>query len=146
MADSLEEIKAGKLRDGVPDIRWTTEYAQLVRALLELLCRDRHDVGFLDRDVPDRRRAHHGPAHEVHGPGPHRLRLGLGLVRLAAVADRAFWRFQIPEELRKKYGYPELTRRAKRKILGLNSARLYGIKASGHRASTSRCRRTMSRG
>jgi hypothetical protein len=41
----------------------------------------------------------------------------------------ALWRFQIPEELRQKYGYPELTERTKRKILGLNSARLYGIKA-----------------
>jgi hypothetical protein len=30
--------------------------------------------------------------------------------------------------MRKKYGYPELTIDAKRKILGLNSARLYGIK------------------
>jgi hypothetical protein len=41
----------------------------------------------------------------------------------------ALWRFQIPEELRKKYRYPELTERAKRKILGLTSAKLYGIKA-----------------
>ena len=41
----------------------------------------------------------------------------------------ALWRFQIPEELREKYGYPELTERAKRKILGLTSAKLYGIKA-----------------
>src|SRR5260370_40467780 len=40
----------------------------------------------------------------------------------------ALWRFQIPEELRKKYGYPELTDDAKRKILGLNSAKLNGIK------------------
>ena len=39
----------------------------------------------------------------------------------------AFWRFQIPEEMRNKYGYPELTLEAKRKILGLNSANLYGI-------------------
>ena len=39
----------------------------------------------------------------------------------------ALWRFQIPEEMRKKWGYPELTERAKRKILGLNSAKLYGI-------------------
>jgi hypothetical protein len=39
----------------------------------------------------------------------------------------AMWRFQIPEDLRKKYGYPELTEEAKRKILGLNSAKLYGI-------------------
>jgi hypothetical protein len=40
----------------------------------------------------------------------------------------AFWRFQIPAELRKEYGYPELTQDAKRKISGLNSAKLYGIK------------------
>jgi hypothetical protein len=44
----------------------------------------------------------------------------------------AMWRFQIPEELRKKYGYPELTEEAKRKILGLNSARLYGLDTSGN--------------
>jgi hypothetical protein len=41
----------------------------------------------------------------------------------------ALWRFQIPEALRAKYGYPELTETAKRKILGLNSAKLYGIRA-----------------
>jgi hypothetical protein len=40
----------------------------------------------------------------------------------------ALWRFQIPAAMREKYGYPELTETAKRKILGLNSARLYGIK------------------
>ena len=39
----------------------------------------------------------------------------------------ALWRFQIPEEMREQYNYPELTDRAKRKILGLNSARLYHI-------------------
>ena len=39
----------------------------------------------------------------------------------------ALWRFRIPEALRARFGYPELTDRAKRKILGLNSARLYGI-------------------
>jgi hypothetical protein len=39
----------------------------------------------------------------------------------------ALWRFQIPEELRDRYGYPALTDDDKRKILGLNSARLYGI-------------------
>jgi hypothetical protein len=37
------------------------------------------------------------------------------------------WRFQIPQELQRKYGYPQFTAEHKRKILGLNSARLYGI-------------------
>ena len=39
----------------------------------------------------------------------------------------ALWRFQIPEDMRRRYGYPELTPDIKRKILGLNSAKLYGI-------------------
>src|SRR5712692_7670569 len=40
----------------------------------------------------------------------------------------AMWRFQIPDSIRQKYAYPQLTETAKRKILGLNNARLYGIK------------------
>ena len=39
----------------------------------------------------------------------------------------ALWRFQIPEEMCRRYGYPRLTPQIKRKILGLNSARLYGL-------------------
>jgi hypothetical protein len=42
----------------------------------------------------------------------------------------ALWRFQIPEKIRSKWAYPELTEEAKRKILGLNSARLYGLTSS----------------
>jgi len=39
----------------------------------------------------------------------------------------AFWRFQIPDAMRDRYGYPALTETTKRQILGLNSARLYGL-------------------
>jgi predicted TIM-barrel fold metal-dependent hydrolase len=39
----------------------------------------------------------------------------------------ALWRFQIPEQIREEWNYPPLTPAAKRKILGLNSARLYGL-------------------
>ena len=42
----------------------------------------------------------------------------------------AFWRFQIPEDLRRQYGYPELSDDIKRKILGLNGAKLYGLNAA----------------
>ena len=38
----------------------------------------------------------------------------------------AFWRFQMPEALQQKWGYPEITDADKENILGLNSARLYG--------------------
>jgi hypothetical protein len=35
--------------------------------------------------------------------------------------------FHITEEFQDRYGYPALTKQAKRKILGLNAARLYRI-------------------
>jgi hypothetical protein len=40
----------------------------------------------------------------------------------------AFWRFQIPDQLREKFGYPELDQRAKLRIPGLNAAKLYELK------------------
>jgi len=52
----------------------------------------------------------------------------------------ALWRFQIPEDIRSRYAYPELTERAKRKIFGLNNARLYGIKnVDGRLTPAPRC-------
>ena len=39
----------------------------------------------------------------------------------------AFRAFQIPSDMRDRFGYPELTTRVKEKILGWNAARLYGI-------------------
>lgn len=39
----------------------------------------------------------------------------------------ALWRFQIPEAIREKWDYPELTEEAKRHILGLNAARIYEL-------------------
>jgi predicted TIM-barrel fold metal-dependent hydrolase len=45
----------------------------------------------------------------------------------AQPAIDAFRAFQIPAELRDRYGYPELTADVKAKILGRNAARIYGI-------------------
>jgi uncharacterized protein len=45
----------------------------------------------------------------------------------------ALWRFQMPERIAEKWDYPEVTHTAKRKILGLNSARLYGLPAATFR-------------
>jgi uncharacterized protein len=42
-------------------------------------------------------------------------------------ALKAFWEFEIPEDLQQGYGYPALTEQAKRKILGENLLRLHGI-------------------
>jgi uncharacterized protein len=45
----------------------------------------------------------------------------------------ALWRFQIPESIADKWNYPQLTHGAKRKILGLNSGRLYGLPVAAFR-------------
>jgi predicted TIM-barrel fold metal-dependent hydrolase len=39
----------------------------------------------------------------------------------------AFWRSRIPDDIRDRWGYPQLTEGAKRAILGGNSARLYKL-------------------
>src|SRR5262249_44266323 len=56
--------------------------------------------------------------------------LFLGTPQMPLAAFRAF---QIPPELREKHGYPELTPAVKRKILGLNAAKLLGVDPSAKR-------------
>jgi hypothetical protein len=43
---------------------------------------------------------------------------------------QAFRAFRIADEFREKYGYPELTPAIRRKIFGLNAARVYGVDAA----------------
>ena len=45
----------------------------------------------------------------------------------------AFRRFQIPEALQERHGYPPLTRALKAKVFGLNSARVFGVDATAKR-------------
>jgi predicted TIM-barrel fold metal-dependent hydrolase len=40
---------------------------------------------------------------------------------------KAFMDLEMPEDLRVGYGYPQITREDKRKILGLNFARIMGV-------------------
>ena len=47
----------------------------------------------------------------------------------------AFKVLQIPESMQQTYGYPKLTNAIKRRILGLNAARLYGLKKREDRCS-----------
>jgi hypothetical protein len=57
----------------------------------------------------------------------------------------SFLQFQISQDLQARYGYPALTMERKRKILGLNAARIYGISPTAMRcavdASTLEARR-----
>ena len=45
----------------------------------------------------------------------------------------AFRRFEIPEQLRERHGYPALTRELKTKVFGLNAARVFGIDPAAKR-------------
>ncbi|PYI89789.1 MAG: hypothetical protein DME26_00250 [Verrucomicrobia bacterium] len=129
MADMLEEVTAGKLREGVPNISWTTEYAQLVRDRPN--CYAEIGTTWASSVVTFPTIAAHILGQLMKFMGEDRIVFGSDSVWYGSPQWQieALWRFQIPEEMRKKYGYPELTERAKRKILGLTSAKLYGIRA-----------------
>ncbi len=131
MYDALQEVKSGKLRGGVPDISWTTEYAQLVAPFPNTYA----EIGttWASSIVTFPTVAAHILGQLMKFMGPDRIVFGSDSVWYGSPQWQidAFWRFQIPEALRKQYGYPELTQEAKRKILGLNSAKLYGIDTSG---------------
>jgi predicted TIM-barrel fold metal-dependent hydrolase len=44
------------------------------------------------------------------------------------------WNFKLPADIVEERGYPQLTKQAKRKILGENLARLHGIDVDAKRA------------
>jgi predicted TIM-barrel fold metal-dependent hydrolase len=126
--DSLQEVKSGKLREGVPDISWTTEYALLAAPFRNIYA----EIGttWASSVITFPTVAAHIMGQLMKFMGPDRIVFGSDSVWYGSPQWQidAFWRFQIPEEMRKQYGYPELTQDAKRKILGLNSAKLYGLK------------------
>ncbi|MCI0460063.1 MAG: amidohydrolase [Gemmataceae bacterium] len=127
LADTLAEVQAGKLRGGVPNIRWTTEYAQLVGGLPN--CYAEIGTTWASSVVTFPTIAAHIMGQLMKFMGEDRIVFGSDSVWYGSPQWQieALWRFQIPEALRAKYGYPELTEAAKRKILGLTSAKLYGI-------------------
>jgi hypothetical protein len=127
LADTLADVKAGKLKGDVPNISWTTEYAQLVRDLPN--CYAEIGTTWASSVVTFPTIAAHILGQLMKFMGEDRIVFGSDSVWYGSPQWQieALWRFQIPEELRARYGYPELTEQAKRKILGLTSARLYGI-------------------
>jgi predicted TIM-barrel fold metal-dependent hydrolase len=131
MHASLEEIRSGRLRNGVPDISWTTEYAELVAPYPN--CYAEIGTTWASSIVTFPTVAAHIMGQLMKYLGPDRIVFGSDAVWYGSPQWQidAFWRFQIPEEMRERYGYPEITVEDKRKILGLNSARLYGITATG---------------
>lgn len=128
MYDAWQQARGTQLREGVPDISWTTEYAVLCRDLPNTYA----EIGttWASSIVTFPTLAAHLLGQLLKFMGPDRIVFGSDSVWWGSPQWQieALWRFQIPEEMRRRYGYPELTDEVKRKILGLNSARLYGIR------------------
>ena len=118
------------LREGVPDIRWTTRFAQLSRNLNNVYA----EVGstFASTIITFPTVWAHIVGQLLQNMGSHRINFGSDSLWYGSPQWQyeAFWRFQIPEALQRKWGYPEITEADKRNILGLNSARLYHVSST----------------
>jgi hypothetical protein len=125
--NALNEVRSGVLREGVPDILWVTEMAVLSAPYKNVYA----EIGttFASTVVTFPTVCAHILGQLLKFMGEDRVVFGSDAVWYGSPQWQieALWRFQIPEELCRKYGYPRLTPQIKRKILGLNSAKLYGI-------------------
>ena len=128
--NALNEVNSGVLRQGVPDISWTTEMAVLAAPYPNVYA----EIGttFASTVVTFPTVCAHILGQLLKFMGEDRVVFGSDAVWYGSPQWQieALWRFQIPEELCRRYGYPRLTPQIKRKILGLNSARLYGLKGA----------------
>ena len=115
----------------MPDISWTTEYAQLVAPFKN--CYAEIGTTWASSIVTFPTVAAHIMGQLMKFLGPDRIVFGSDSVWYGSPQWQidALWRFQIPEEMREQIRLSASSRQhAKRKILGLNSARLYGITAT----------------
>src|SRR5438445_2592196 len=138
--DSLETIRSGPTRvvqgAEVPDISWTTQFAELAAPSRNVYA----ELGttFAGSVVTFPTVWAHIIGQLLKFMGPDRIVFGSDSLWYGGPQWQidAFWRFQIPEEIQERWGYPALTEASRRKILGLNSARLYKLpgasEASAH--------------
>ena len=128
----LDDILAERnYLNGVPNLPWLTQFGQTCGQLPNVVRRDRLDLRQQRRHLADGLRPHARPADEVLRRGPDRVRLRLRLQRLAAVADRGAVAVPDPRGDAPPLRLSRAHATAKRKILGLNSARLYKMPAQG---------------
>jgi len=126
LRNSLNEVGIG-VREGVPDILWSTEFAITCAELRNVYA----ELGttFASSVITFPTVCAHLLGQFMKFMGDERIVFGSDSPWYGGPQWQidALWRFEIPDDMRKQYGYPELTKAAKRKILGLNSARLYKI-------------------
>ncbi|HVJ24993.1 MAG TPA: amidohydrolase family protein, partial [Burkholderiales bacterium] len=125
--NALNDVRSGVTREGVPDILWTTEMAVLAAPYPNVYA----EIGttFASTVITFPTVCAHILGQLLKFMGEDRIVFGSDAVWYGSPQWQieALWRFQIPEEMCRRYGYPRLTPQIKRKILGLNSARLYGL-------------------
>jgi predicted TIM-barrel fold metal-dependent hydrolase len=125
--NAWEEVKSGVMREGVPDISWVTEMAVLAAPYKNVYA----EIGttFASTVITFPSVCAHILGQLLKFMGEDRVVFGSDAVWYGSPQWQieALWRFQIPEDMRRRYGYPRLTEGVKRKILGLNSARLYKL-------------------
>ena len=133
--NALNEVNSGVLRGGVPDISWTTEMAVLAAPYPNVYA----EIGttFASTVITFPTVCAHILGQLLKFMGEDRIVFGSDSVWYGSPQWQieALWRFQIPEEMCRLYGYPRLTPLIKRKILGLNSAKLYGLRPPANTVS-----------
>jgi predicted TIM-barrel fold metal-dependent hydrolase len=138
--NALADVRSGRLRngpgefdvgtnlsDGVPDILWSTEFAFISRPFKNVYA----EIGstFASCVITFPTVMAHLFGQWMKYMGEDHILFGSDSVHYGTPQWQidALWRFEIPENMRKRWKYPELTEGAKRKILGQNAAHLYGL-------------------
>jgi predicted TIM-barrel fold metal-dependent hydrolase len=138
--NALADVRSGRLRngpgefdvgtnlaDGVPDILWSTEFAYIARPFKNVYA----EIGttFASCVITFPTVCAHLFGQWMKLMGEDHILFGSDSVHYGSPQWQidALWRFEIPDAIRQRWGYPELTQAAKRKILGQNAARLYGL-------------------
>lgn len=132
---SLRSVREGRLLKGVPDVQWVTRMAQQCARLPNVYAELGTTFAATVTTFPTV--CAHILGQLLKYWGPDRIVFGSDSLWYGAPQWQieALWRFQIPEAMAQKYGYPRLDESTRRKILGLNSARLYKL---GPQATVSR--------
>jgi len=124
---ALADLKAGNMLNGVPNVLWTSEFAQLTAPHKNVY----GEIGttFASTVITFPSITAHILGQMMKYKGADNIVFGSDSPWYGSPQWQieALWRFEIPAQMRQQFGYPELTQAAKRKILGLNSARIYGL-------------------
>ncbi len=124
---SLRAVREARLLDGVPDVQWITRMAQQCAHLPNVYAELGTTFAATVTTFPTV--CAHILGQLLKYWGPERIVFGSDSLWYGAPQWQieALWRFQIPETMAAKYGYPRLDDQTRRKILGINSARLYKL-------------------